>query len=55
MSTKPRQAHLLRAEKGLAAVVAEHSEREERTLFPLLDRTLRKEHRAEVLRRLVLF
>jgi hemerythrin-like domain-containing protein len=46
---------LLRAQRGLAAIVAEHGDREERCLFPMLDRTLDKAHRDEVLRRLVLF
>ncbi len=48
-------AELLRSHGGLTAVVAEHEDREERTMFPLLDRTLSREHRHEVLRRLVLF
>ncbi len=46
---------LLRTHRGLAGVLADHNEREERSFFPLLDRTLREEDRNEVLRRLVLF
>jgi regulator of cell morphogenesis and NO signaling len=46
---------LLRAHHGLAAVLSDHNDKEERTLFPLLDRTLPEEQRWEVLRRLLLF
>jgi hypothetical protein len=31
---------LLRAQRGLAAVLADHNDKEERTLFPLLDHVL---------------
>lgn len=46
---------LLRARHGLAAVLSEHNEKEERTLFPLLDRKLPEEERWRVLRRLLFF
>jgi hemerythrin-like domain-containing protein len=46
---------LLRVLRGLNAVIAEHSDKEERTMFPLLDRTLTESQRADILRRLVLF
>lgn len=46
---------LLQAYRGLTGVLADHNDREERTLFPLLDRVLREEERQDVLRRLVLF
>jgi hemerythrin-like domain-containing protein len=46
---------LLRAQHGLAAVLSEHNDKEERTLFPLLDRTLSEEQRWDVLRQLLLF
>ena len=46
---------ILRVVRGLDAVVAEHSDREERTMFPLLDRKLSEGHRADLLRRLILF
>jgi hemerythrin-like domain-containing protein len=46
---------LQRVLRGLNAVIAEHSDKEERTMFPLLDRTLTESQRAELLRRLVLF
>jgi hemerythrin-like domain-containing protein len=46
---------LLQAHRGVAGVLADHNDREERILFPLLDRMLDKEARREVLRRLVLF
>jgi hemerythrin-like domain-containing protein len=41
--------------RGLGAVVAEHSDKEERIMFPLLDRTLGEGQREELLRRLILF
>jgi iron-sulfur cluster repair protein YtfE (RIC family) len=41
--------------RGLGAVIAEHSDKEERIMFPLLDRTLGEEQRAELLRKLVLY
>ena len=46
---------LLRVLQGLNAVVAEHSDKEERIMFPLLDRTLTESQRGNILRRLVLF
>jgi hemerythrin-like domain-containing protein len=46
---------LLRAHHGLAAVLSEHNDKEERTLFPLLDRTLPEKERSSVLRRLLFF
>ncbi len=46
---------LLRTHRGLVGVLADHNEREERSLFPLLDRTLREDDKNEILRRLVLF
>jgi iron-sulfur cluster repair protein YtfE (RIC family) len=48
-------ASVQRVLRGLAAVVAEHSDKEERIMFPLLDRTLGEGQRAELLRELVLF
>ena len=41
--------------RGLGAVVAEHSDKEERMMFPLLDRTLSEGQREDLLRKLVLF
>jgi len=46
---------LLRAYQALAYVLAEHNKKEERTLFPLLDRTLPEKERWDILRRLLLF
>jgi hemerythrin-like domain-containing protein len=46
---------LLRAQRGLAAVLADHNDREERTLFPLLDHVLPEGERRRILHRLVLF
>lgn len=46
---------LLRAHWGLVGVLADHNDKEERALFPLLDRMLPEPERLEVLRRLVLF
>jgi len=46
---------MLRAHRGLASVLADHNDREERTLFPLLDRALPEADRWAILRRLVLF
>ena len=46
---------LLRAHRGLAGVLAEHNDREERTMFPLLDRTVPEPERWDLLRRIVLF
>jgi hemerythrin superfamily protein len=46
---------LIRAYKGLAAVLADHNQKEERTLFPFLDRMLPEEERWAILRRLLLF
>ena len=46
---------LVRAYRGLAGILADHNDKEERALFPLLDRTLRVPERLTVLRRLVLF
>ena len=46
---------LMRAHRGLMGVLADHNDREERTLFPLLDRLLPEEERWDLLRRLVLF
>lgn len=46
---------LLDAETGLAAVIAEHNEKEERGLFPLLDHTMKPADRDRVLRDVVLF
>lgn len=46
---------LLRTHRGLVGVLADHNEREERSLFPLLDRTLHQDDKREILRRLVLF
>ncbi len=58
LHTEEREAaigELVRVVRGLDAVVAEHSDREERFMFPLLDRKLAEGQRAELLRRLVLF
>jgi hemerythrin-like domain-containing protein len=46
---------VLRVLRGLNAVVAEHSDKEERTMFPMLDRNLSEPQRTELLRRIVLF
>lgn len=46
---------LLRAQRGLAAVLADHNDREERTLFPLLDHVMSEGERSRILHRLVLF
>jgi hemerythrin-like domain-containing protein len=46
---------LLRAHCGLVGVLEDHNDKEERALFPVLDRMLFEPERLEVLRRLVLF
>lgn len=46
---------LLRASHGLAGVLSDHNDKEERTLFPTLDHTLPEEKRWSVLRQLLLF
>lgn len=46
---------LLRASHGLASVLSDHNDKEERTLFPTLDRTLPEAQRWSVLRQLLLF
>jgi iron-sulfur cluster repair protein YtfE (RIC family) len=43
------------ADRALTAVLADHNEKEERTLFPLLDRTTTDAERQEILRRIVLY
>jgi len=46
---------LLDAEAGLAAVIAEHNQKEERGLFPLLDHTTSAADRKRLLRQIVLY
>lgn len=46
---------LLRASHALAGVLSDHNDKEERTLFPTLDRVLAEEQRWKVLRQLLLF
>lgn len=46
---------LLRTRRALGGVIAEHNEKEERLVFPLLDRTMREAERRVLLRKLVLF
>lgn len=52
---EPVITRLLDAEKALAAVVADHNEKEEHTLFPLLDHTVPAKERAAMLRKIVTF
>ncbi len=52
---KAAAEHLLEAEAGLAAVLADHNRREEKVLFPLLDHTLTRAAREEALRKIVMF
>ncbi len=46
---------LLEAEAALAAVVADHNQKEERALFPLLDHTMPAKDRERMLRSIVTF
>ncbi len=47
--------HLARAHRCLSAVLAEHNEKEERTLFPTIDLTSAFAEREEMLREVVLY
>ncbi len=49
------RADLLRAERCLSAVVADHNEKEERGLFPTIDRTSAHAEREDMLRKVILF
>ena len=51
----PVITRLLDAEKALAAVVGDHNQKEEHTLFPLLDHTIPAKERIAMLRKIVTF
>jgi hypothetical protein len=55
MSLHPTFDDFLRAYGGLTAVLADHNVKEERRLFPIIDRTTAASDRYELFRRIIIY